>query len=168
MYWLMKSIHSLFNRRISTIGVPIQFVRPWKKAENQLEYLCMVIKYNYIHVAQSNALLYTVIDTVSQKVLTHILRFNIKLGGVINYFPAIMGNKIENVTLRNNDWFQFIAMVVRQFLKDKVVNQGFYPCSYLRGTSIDRIPLHQRPKRSSWILWVWIYLPCSNDFLPLL
>ena len=84
VYRLMKVHNLLFNRRIGSIGVPKQFVRFRKiKAEKPLQHLCMDIKYIHIYGAQRNALLLTVIDVFSRKVLTHMLRFNIKKGDVI-------------------------------------------------------------------------------------
>lgn len=123
----MKIHNLLFNRRIGSIGVPRQFVRFRKiKAEKPLEHLCMDIKYIHIHGAQRNALLLTVIDAYSRKVLTHMLRFNIKKGDVIVLLSLLlMEYRIENITLRNDNGSQFIAGVVRQFLKEKGVNQEF-------------------------------------------
>ena len=86
----------------------------------------MDIKYIHIHGAQRNALLLTVIDAYSRKVLTHMLRFNIKKGDVIVLLSLLlMEYKIEGITLRNDNGSQFIANVVRQFLKEKGVNQEF-------------------------------------------
>lgn len=49
-----------------------------------------------------------------------------KKGDVIVLLPLLLIEyKIENVTLRNFTGAQFIATVVRQFLKDKGVNQEF-------------------------------------------
>jgi transposase InsO family protein len=123
----MKIHNLLFNRRIGSIGVPRQFVRFRKiRAEKPLEHLCMDIKYIHIHGAQRNALLLTVIDAYSRKVLTHMLRFNIKKGDVIVLLSLLlMKYRIENITLRNDNGSQFIAGVVRQFLKEKGVNQEF-------------------------------------------
>ena len=123
----MKIHNLLFNRRIGSIGVPRQFVRFRKiKTEKPLEHLCMDIKYIHIHGAQRNALLLTVIDAYSRKVLTHMLRFNIKKGDVIVLLSLLlMEYKIENITIRNDNGSQFIAGVVRQFLKEKGVNQEF-------------------------------------------
>jgi transposase InsO family protein len=54
------------------------------------------------------------------------LRFNIKKGDVIVLLSLLlMEYKIEGITLRNNNGSHFIAGVVRQFLKDKGVNQDF-------------------------------------------
>ncbi len=72
----MKIHNLLFSRRIGYIGVPIKFVRFRKiRAENPLEHLCIDIKYIQIHGRQRNALLLTVIDACSRKVLTNMLRF---------------------------------------------------------------------------------------------
>lgn len=127
VYRLLKQYHLLFNRRIGTIGVPRQFVRFRKiRAERPLEHLCMDIKYVYIHGARRNALLLTVLDVYSRKVLTHMLRFNIKKGDVIVLLSLLlMEHQIEQVTIRNDNGAQFIATVVRNFLKDKGVNQEF-------------------------------------------
>ena len=79
VYRLMKIHNLLFNRRIGSIGVPRQFVRFRKiKAEKPLEHLCMDIKYIHINGAQRNALLLTVIDAYSCKVLTRMLQFTSK------------------------------------------------------------------------------------------
>ncbi len=123
----MKIHNLLFNRKIGSIGVPRQFVRFRKiKAERPLEHLCMDNKYIHIHGAQRNALLLTVIDAFSRKVLTHMLRFNIKKGDVIVLLSLLLLEyKIEGITLRNDNGSQFIAGVVRQFLNDKGVNQEF-------------------------------------------
>ena len=127
VYRLMKSYNLLFNRRIGSIGVPRQFVRFRKiQATRPLEHLCMDIKYIHIHGARRNGLLLTVIDAYSRKVLIHMLRFNIKKGDVVLLLSVLlMSYKIENLTLRNDNGSQFIAGVVRQFLKDKGVNQEF-------------------------------------------
>ena len=127
VYRLMKLHNLLFNRKIGSTGVPRQFVRFRKiKAEKPLEHLCMDIKYIHIHGAQRNALLLTVIDAFSRKVLTHMLRFNIKKGDVIVLLSLLLIEyKIEGITLRNDNGSQFIAGVVRQFMKDKGLKQEF-------------------------------------------
>lgn len=127
VYRLMKLNHLLFNRKIGSIGVPRQFVRFRKiKVTKPLECLCMDIKYVYIHGKHRNALLLTVIDAYSRKVLTHMLRFNIKKGDVIILLSLLLLEyKIEGITIRNDNGSQFIAHVVRAFLKEKGVNQEF-------------------------------------------
>jgi len=54
------------------------------------------------------------------------LRFNIKKGDVVILLSLwLMEYKIEEITIRNDNGSQFIATVVRQFLKEKGVNQEF-------------------------------------------
>lgn len=127
VYRLMKQHHLLFNRRIGWTGVPRQFVRFRKiRAERPLEQLCMDIKYVQIHGARRNALLLTIIDVYSRKVLTHMLRFNIKKGDVIVLLSLLlMEYKIEQETIRNDNGAQFIAQAVRQFLQENGVQQEF-------------------------------------------
>ena len=105
VYRLMKLHKLLFNRRSGSIGVPRQFVRFRKiKAEKPLQHLCMDIKYIHIHGAQRNALLLTVIDVFSRKVLTHMLRFNIKKGNVIILLSLLMKEyKIEGIAVKNDN-----------------------------------------------------------------
>ena len=63
---------------------------------------------------------------VTQTLRKHRLQFNIKKGDVIVLLLfLLMEYKIEGITLRNDNGSQFIAGVVRQFLKDKGVNQEF-------------------------------------------
>lgn len=54
------------------------------------------------------------------------LRYNIKKRYVVILLSLLLiGYKVENITLMNDNGSQFIAGVVRQFLKDKGVNQEF-------------------------------------------
>lgn len=54
------------------------------------------------------------------------LRFNIKKGDVVVLLSLLlMEFKIESVTIRNDNGSQFIAHVVRDYLRDKGVNQEF-------------------------------------------
>jgi hypothetical protein len=54
------------------------------------------------------------------------LRLNIKKGDVIVLLSLLLLEyKIENLTIRNDNGSQFIAGVVRHFLKEEGVNQEF-------------------------------------------
>jgi transposase InsO family protein len=94
-----------------------EFVRFRKiKAEKPLQHLCMDIKYDHIQGTQPNALLLTMIDVFSRKILTHMLRFNIKNGDVIILLSLLlMEYKIEDITIRNHNGSLFIATVVDSF-----------------------------------------------------
>lgn len=127
VYRLMRMHNLLFNRKIGQIGIPRQYVRFRKiKAQKPLEHLCMDIKYVHIHGAGKNALLLTVIDVYSRKVLIHMLKFNIRKGDVIVMLSLLLLEyKIKEMTIRNDNGSQFIATVVREYLKEKKVNQEF-------------------------------------------
>jgi hypothetical protein len=76
----------------------------------------MDIKYDHIQGTQPNALLLTMIDVFSRKILTHMLRFNIKNGDVFILLSLLlMEYKIEGITIRNHNGSQFIATVVDSF-----------------------------------------------------
>ena len=127
VYRLMSVHNLLFNRKIGQVGIPRQYVRFRKiKAQKPLEHLCMDIKYVHIHGAGRNALLLTVIDVYSRKVLIHMLKFNIRKGDVIVMLSLLLLEyKIKGMTIRNDNGSQFIATVVREYLKEKKVNQEF-------------------------------------------
>jgi putative transposase len=127
VYRLMKMHHLLFNRKIGQVGIPRQFVRFRKiVAAKPLEHLCMDIKYVHIHGAQKNALLLTVIDVYTRKVLIHMLKFNIRKGDMIVMLSLLLLEyKIKGMTLRNDNGSQFIAKVVREYLQEKGVSQEF-------------------------------------------
>jgi transposase InsO family protein len=111
VYSLMKTHHLLFNRKIGRSGIPRQFVRFRKiVAAKPLEHLCMDIKYVHIHGAGRNALLLTVMDVYSRKVLIHMMRFNIKKGDVIVMLSLLLIEyKIHGMTIRNDNGSQCIS-----------------------------------------------------------
>ena len=70
--------------------------------------------------------LLTVMDIYSRKVLIHMLKASIKKGDVLVMLSLILLEyKAEGMTLRNDNGSQFIAGVVRQFLKGKGILQEF-------------------------------------------
>jgi transposase InsO family protein len=127
VYSLMKTHHLLFNRKIGRSGKPRQFVRFRKiVAVKPLEHLCMGIKYVHIHGARRNALLLTVMDVYSRKILIHMMWFNIKKGDVIVMLSLLlMEYKIHGMTIRNDNGSQFITGVVREYLHEKGISQEF-------------------------------------------
>jgi transposase InsO family protein len=127
VYRLMDEHHLLFNSRIRVIAGKRNFIRFRKiQAEKPLQYLSMDIKYIHIHGQGRNALLLSVIDVYSRKVLTHVLRYNIRKGDVLIMLSLLLLEyKPKGMTLRNDNGSQFIAGAVRQFLKEKEVYQEF-------------------------------------------
>ena len=89
----------------TAVLVPPVFVHFRKiRPEKPLEHLCMDIKYIHIQGARRNALLPAVIDVFSRKVLTHMLRYNIKKGNVIILLSLLMKEyKIEGIAIKNDN-----------------------------------------------------------------
>lgn len=127
VYRLMGENHLLFNSRIRVIAAKRNFVRFRSIiADKPLQYLSMDIKYIHIHGQGRNALLLSVIDVYSRKVLTHLLRYSIRKGDVLIMLSLLLLEyKPKGMTLRNDNGGQFIAGSVRQFLKEKEVYQEF-------------------------------------------
>lgn len=127
VYRLMKENRLLFGSRIQVHGAPRNFIRYRKiAAQRPLEYLCMDIKYVHIHGEGKNALLLTIMDVYSRKVLLHMLRYSIKKGDVLLLLSLLLLEyKPHGMTLRSDNGSQFIAGAVRQYLKEKGVYQEF-------------------------------------------
>jgi putative transposase len=127
VYRLMKEHNLLFNHKIGVKKSPRKFVRYRKiQTERPMEYMCMDIKYVHIHGSKRNALLLTVIDVYSRKTLTHMLEYNIRKGDVLLLLSLLMPEyNITSFTIRNDNGSQFIANVVREYLKEKGVTQDF-------------------------------------------
>ena len=124
---LMKEHNLLFNNKIGVKKSPRKFVRYRKiQTEKPMEYTCMDIKYVHIHGSKRNALLLTVIDVYSRKTHTHMLEYNIRKGDVLLLLSLLMLEyNITSLTIRNDNESQFIANVVREYLKEKGVTHEF-------------------------------------------
>lgn len=127
VYRLMKEHNLLYNNKIGSEKSPRKFVKFRKIATTRpMEYMCMDIKYVYIHGSRRNALLLTIIDVHSRKTLTHMLEYKIRKGDVLLLLSLLMLDyNISSFTIRNDNGSQFIAKVVREYLNDKGVNQEF-------------------------------------------
>lgn len=127
VYRLMGEHHLLFNTRIRARPGRRDFVRFRRiKADRPLQYLCMDIKYVHIHGQGRNALLLTVMDVFTRRELIHTLRFNIRKGDVLVMLSLLLLEyRPQGMVLRNDNGSQFIAAVVRQFLREKGIYQEF-------------------------------------------
>lgn len=127
VYRLMKKHRLLFGSRVQVHGTPRNFIRFRKIiAQRPLQYLCMDIKYVHIHGEGRNALLLTIMDVYTRKVLLHMLRYNIKKGDVLLLLSLLLlEDQPQGMTLRSDNGSQFIAGAVRQYLKEKGVYQEF-------------------------------------------
>lgn len=127
VYRLMKESKLLYGGRIRPEPFKRTYIRfRTVRAERPLQYLSMDIKYVHVHGTGKNALLLTVIDIYSRKVLIHMLRYNIKKGDVLLLLSLmLLEYRTEGMVLRNDNGSQFIASVVRAYLKEKQVLQEF-------------------------------------------
>lgn len=127
VYRLMKDHQLLLGSVIRTSGEKRLFVS-WRvqKAERPMEQLCMDIKHVYIHGEKRNALLLTVLDVYSRSIMGQVLWWRIRKEQVIWLLHRVLQpNCTKSITLRNDNGSQFIAAVVRQYLKDRGVQQEF-------------------------------------------
>jgi putative transposase len=127
VYRLMKESKLLNGARIRPAPFKRNFIRFRNpKPQRPLQYLSMDIKYVHIHGTRRNALLLTVIDIYSRKVLIYLLRSHIKKGDVLLLLSLmLLEYKAEGMSIRNDNGSQFIALVVRAYLKEKGVHQEF-------------------------------------------
>jgi transposase InsO family protein len=127
VYRLMKESRLLYGGRIRPVPFKRNFIRFRSIIPDYpLQYLAMDIKYVHVHGTGRNALLLTVIDIYSRKVLIHMLKNSIKKGDVLVMLSLmLLEYKAEGMSLRNDNGSQFIAGAVRQYLKDKNILQEF-------------------------------------------
>ncbi len=127
VYRLMKEAKLMYGSRIRVMPFKRNFIRFRSLSPDRpLQYLSMDIKYVHVHGTGRNALLLTVMDIYSRKVLIHMLRSNIKKGDVLLMLSLmLLEYKTEGMSLRNDNGSQFIAKAVREYLKEKGVYQEF-------------------------------------------
>lgn len=116
----------LIRQRITTKGKR-QFIQyRCVDAKRPMEYLCMDIKYVYIDSEKRFAYLLTVMDICTRFVLGHTLKYSIKKTDVVLLLDGILqGLKAEGIIIRNDNGSQFLAHIVREYLKSMEVVQEF-------------------------------------------
>lgn len=127
VYRLMKENRLLCGTVIKAAGEKRRFVQ-WRvqKASRPMEQLCMDIKYVYIHAERRNALLLTVLDVYTRRLMEQTLWWHMRKEQVIFLLHRVLQQHgTTNITIRNDNGSQFIANVVRGYLKDVQVNQEF-------------------------------------------
>lgn len=126
VYRLMDENNLLLGKVIRTTGKRT-FVKHRKiEACYPMEYLCLDIKYVYVHGEKRNYYLLTVLDVFSRMAIEQIFQRSIRKIDVINVFRRI-GHQygIKGVTVRNDNGSQFIANDVKQFLASAQAKQEF-------------------------------------------
>ena len=126
VYRLMDENNLLLGKVIRTHGKR-EFVQYRKiNAQRPMEYICLDIKYVWVHGEKRNYYLLTILDVYSRKALCQILQASIRKMDVINLFRQInLTYGIKGVTVRNDNGSQFIANEVRAFLKSAEAKQEF-------------------------------------------
>ncbi len=126
VYRLMGEHQLLLGTRIKTSGKR-DFVRFRKIIANYpLEYLCMDIKYVWVEGERRHYYLLTVLDVYSRKALDWLFLPSIRKQHVVNLFMRIArGYDVKGVTVRNDNGSQFLAHVVRRYLKSEEIKQEF-------------------------------------------
>jgi len=126
VYRLMNEQNLLLGKVIRTSGKR-KFVQHRKiQASYPMEYLCLDIKYIYVHADKRNYYLLTILDVFSRKTVDQIFQKSIRQIDVINAFRRINQEYgIKGVTIRNDNGSQFIANNVKQYLRTAEANQEF-------------------------------------------
>lgn len=89
-------------------------------------YLCLDIKYIYVHADKRNYYLLTILDVFSRRKVDQTFQKSIKQVDVINTFRRINQTYgIKGVTIRNDNGSQFLANNVKQYLRAAEANQEF-------------------------------------------
>lgn len=128
-----KKVYRLMDQNNLLLGKVIRAKgkRQWVKhrkinAAKPMEYLCLDIKYLWVHGEKCYYFLLTILDVYSRKVLRWILQKSVRKIDVINLFREInLEHGIKGVNIRNDNGSQFIANDVRQFLRAAEANQEF-------------------------------------------
>lgn len=126
VYRLMKE-----NRLLSGKVIRTQGKREWVKfrrikAKRPMEYLCLDIKYIWVHGENRWYYQLAIMDVFSRRILCWIFQRSVKQEDVIalmRYLDLRFG--LKGVFIRNDNGSQFIANKVRQMLQDLEARQEF-------------------------------------------
>lgn len=126
LYRLMQE-NGLLLRRIKSGPNKRQWVR-WRKIKNAtpLDYICMDIKYVYLHGERRHAYLLAIIDVATRYVLAWSLRYTMKHTHVIMCLDEVVRNyPTKEIMLRTDNGCQFIAIGLKKYLHDKNLTHEF-------------------------------------------
>lgn len=126
VYRLMNENNLLLGKVIRTSGRR-EFVQHRKiDASRTMEYLCLDIKYVWIHPEKRHYYLLSIMDVYSRKILNWVFQRSIRKMDVIDLFRLIdQEYGIKNVIIRNDNGSQFIANDVKNYLKSAQAKQEF-------------------------------------------
>ena len=128
VYRLMSAFKLLCGTVIKAEGGKRQFVQ-WRVQQptRPMEQLCMDIKYVHVHADRRNALLLTVEDVFTRKLLGYVVWWRMRKEQVIYLLHQVLQQNscTTQITIRNDNGSQFIAHAVRDYLREVEVNQEF-------------------------------------------
>lgn len=125
-YRLMKEHHLLYGKVIKTQGK-----REWVKfrrikAEKPMEYLCLDLKYVWVHGENRFYYQLAIMDVFSRRILLWIFQPSVKQNDVITLMRKLdLRFGLKGVIIRNDNGSQFIAHKVRQTLQELEAKQEF-------------------------------------------
>lgn len=144
-YRLMDENNLLLGKIIQCKGK-----RQWVKyrkiqATKPLEYLCLDIKYVWVHGDGRWYYLLSIMDVYSRKILVWLFQKSVRKMDVINLFGWLhQCFNLKGVIIRNDNGSQFIANQVRQFLTHLEAQQEFTHVATRKKT------LTSKPFTASW------------------
>lgn len=126
VYRLMRENHLLCGKKIKTQGKRafVKFRRI--NAVKPMEYLCLDIRYVWIHGENKWYYQLAIMDVFSRRILIWIFQRSIKQTDVIGLMRRLdLQFGLKGVIIRNDNGSQFIAHRVRQTLQDMEAKQEF-------------------------------------------
>ncbi len=126
VYRLMDERKLLMGKVIKTQGRR-EFVKHRRiSATRPMEYICLDIKYIWINGEKRHYYLLSIMDVYTRRILEWVLQKSVRQLDVINLFSAInIQYGLKGVCVRNDNGSQFIANLVRSFLKREQAIQEF-------------------------------------------
>ena len=125
-YRLMDENHLLLGKVIRTKGKRKWVTYRRIKAVRPMEYLCLDIKYVWVHGEGRWYYLLSIMDVFSRKILTQLFQKSIRKMDVIQLFRMLhLRFDLRGVIIRNDNGSQFIANKVREFLTMLEAQQEF-------------------------------------------
>jgi putative transposase len=125
-YRLMDENHLLMGKVIRSKGKRKWVTYRRIKAVRPMEYLCMDIKYVWVHGEGRWYYLLSVMDVFSRKILVHLFQKSVRKMDVVNLFRMLhLRFDLKGVIIRNDNGSQFIANLVREFLLKLEAQQEF-------------------------------------------
>lgn len=126
VYRLMTESHLLCGRRIKAQGKRQWVSHRRIKASRPLEYLCLDIKYVWVHGEGRHYYQLSVMDVFSRKILCWIFQRNLRQQDVVSLMRGLdLRFGLKGVIIRNDNGSQFIAYSVRETLKQMEARQEF-------------------------------------------